>query len=437
MFDTVCTIPLISDLFTQAVHPKEPIVSVGLASGHVYTYRLPPGGDEEEGDTTLLSEAGYGQVETAWKTRRHKGGSCRTLGFGYDGEQLYSAGTDGIVKVADVSTGQVTSKILIPTEQYVLTSSRVEINGLRLLAFRSRGESDDPTTLHALTPQTLLVSTESGALHIYDIRERIGSKYVKPQQTHYPHDDYISSITPLPPSAQSTSGMPKQWVSVGGTTLAVTDLRRGVLVKSESQEDELLSSVMVTGLSSRGTSVGEKVLVGGSTGVLTLWERGVWDDQDERIIVDKQPGGGEPLESIALLPPGVGTGGKIVAVGLGNGEIKFVKIGPNKVVAELKHDELTQESVFGLGFDVTGRMISGGGKMLKVWHEKVPEQYTSVIGPHDSDESDAEQSDSEKDSDEEMEDSSEDEKESKKRKKRKRNKGKQTDNGIVGFSGLD
>lgn len=123
MFDTVCTIPLKSDLFAQAVHPTEPIVSVGLASGHVFTYRLPPGAnadsDNEEGDTTLASDCGFGTVETAWKTKRHPTGSCRTLGFGYDGKLLYSAGTDGIIKEADVTTGQVVSKILIPSEPYV------------------------------------------------------------------------------------------------------------------------------------------------------------------------------------------------------------------------------------------------------------------------------------------------------------------------------
>lgn len=114
MFDTVCTIPLSHDLFAQAIHPEEPVVSVGLASGHVYTYRLPAGADsDEDGDGTLASENGFGHIETSWKTRRHKG-SCRTLGFGYDGAQLYSAGTDGIVKAADTATGNVTAKIAIP-----------------------------------------------------------------------------------------------------------------------------------------------------------------------------------------------------------------------------------------------------------------------------------------------------------------------------------
>jgi hypothetical protein len=305
-------------------------------------------------------------------------------------------------------------------------------------SFRATSGIDDPSIVHALTPQTLLVGTDSSALHIYDLRDLRGSKYVKPKQTHHPHTDYISSITPLPPTSESTSGLPKQWVSVGSTTLAVTDLRRGVLVRSESQEDELLSSVIVTGLSARGTNVGEKVLVGGSSGILTLWERGVWDDQDERIVVDKQTGGGDPLDSLALLPPGVGNGGgKIAAVGLGNGQIKFVKIGPNKVVAELRHDEVGTDSVVGLGFDVTGRMITGGGRMVKIWHEKVAEENSSTKGEKDSDSNGDSDNESDRDSDAEMEESSEDEKEAKKRKKRGRTKGKQKGNGIVGFSGLD
>lgn len=210
------------------------------------------------------------------------------------------------------------------------------------------------------------------------------------------------------------------------------------MVRSEDQEEELLSSVMVTGLSSRGSNVGSKLIVGGGNGVLTLWERGVWDDQDERITVDRSPGGGESLDSLSLLPEDVGSGGKVVAVGLGDGSIKFVQISPNKVIGELKHDELQGEPVIGLGFDCTGRMVSGGGKMVKVWHEKLANEPSKVNGNvagkqgHDS------ESDEEEDSDEEMEDSSEDEKEAKKRKKRKRNKGKQQKgNGILGFSGLE
>lgn len=117
MFQNICAIPLDHDLFTQAVHPEEPIVSVGLSSGHVQTYRLPagPGANDDEGDAdeTIASQNGFGHIETTWQTRRHKG-SCRALAFSVDGAQLYSAGTDGIVKSADIQTGKVVAKIAVP-----------------------------------------------------------------------------------------------------------------------------------------------------------------------------------------------------------------------------------------------------------------------------------------------------------------------------------
>lgn len=118
MFDTVCTLPLSSDLFTQAIHPEQPVVSVGLASGHVQTFRLPSEDASSEDDeaSTSSSRTGKGHIDTMWRTRRHKG-SCRSLGFSTDGEMLYSAGTDGLVKAAKSETGQVENKIVIPLEK--------------------------------------------------------------------------------------------------------------------------------------------------------------------------------------------------------------------------------------------------------------------------------------------------------------------------------
>jgi len=290
-----------------------------------------------------------------------------------------------------------------------------------------------------LSPQTFLLATDAAALHLYDLRADHAFRNARPQATHYPHDDYISSLTPLPPSDASTSGFSKQWVSTGGTTLAVTDLRRGVLVKSEDQEEELLCTAFVSGLPKRGTSIGEKVLVGGASGVVTLWERGVWDDQDERIVLDRSPGGGESVDALINVPEGVGIASKSVVAGMGNGLLAFVKMGGNQVVEVLRHDEL--EGVVGLGFDAGGRMISGGGPIVKVWMEKgeddaedEEEQDEDVVaastkrlrGSDDEDDSDSDDSDSEE------------EKDKKRGKRKKRGKGV---NGVKGqlnmFKGLD
>lgn len=96
MFETICTVNLTSELFTQAIHPREPILAVGLSGGHVQSFRLPSvpsNSDDEDGNASVLS-TGTGTIDTEWSTRRHKG-SCRCLGFSTDGEgefQLHNKG---------------------------------------------------------------------------------------------------------------------------------------------------------------------------------------------------------------------------------------------------------------------------------------------------------------------------------------------------------
>jgi WD repeat-containing protein 55 len=288
-------------------------------------------------------------------------------------------------------------------------------------------ELDSPSTIHALSPQTLLLSTDSGALHVYDLRIPYSPISARPEQTFKPHDDYISSLTPLPASDTSTSGFSKQWVTTGGTTLAVTDLRKGIIRRSEDQEEELISSVYIGGLPSSGSSVGEKVIVGSASGVLTLWERGVWDDQDERIHVAREGGEYEALESLAVVPDDVGYG-KMVAVGQSDGYVSLVSIGRNKVHSRLRHDEI--DGVTAVGFDVEGRLVSGGGNVVKVWGPNIYNDGT-FAGSFDGD------SDGDEDSDSDRPNEGQDS--NKPRKKRKRDKGKNRDSGreVMAFADLD
>lgn len=438
MLDIICTLPLKSDLFAQAVHPSEPLFAVGLSSGHVQAYKLPSDTDAlddssqdssaspprtanlingtdsaitpslRRSSTASVSESGLGSIDKVWATRRHKG-SCRCLTFSHDGQICYSAGTDGLVKAFTTETGRVVSKIGIPTSI-------------------GDGGMDGPTVLHALSPQALLLGTDSGKLYLQDLRQDGRDIAARASQTWTPHgDEHINALVPLPAGEASTSGFPKQWVSVGGTTLTVTDLRKGTVATSEDQEVELTSVVMVQGLKKGGTSVGEKVLVGQGDGVVSLWERGVWGDLDERLVVDR---GGLSIDSLAEVPFGFGSGKlkmneKLVAAGLEDGRVRFMRVGRNGVMPDMdaKHDEI--DGVVALGFDVEGRMISGGGQTVKVWTEAkgLPGGVRSGPAKHDissdeaSDESDVQDS------------SDEDDRPKSKRKKRKRNKGKDKSGG--------
>lgn len=341
---------------------------------------------------------------------------------------MYSAGTDSLVKHFEPATGQVISKFSIPKQRDMI---------------------DAPSLLHVLNPQCLLLATDSGALHIFDIRD--GTPDKKPASTHRPHSDYISSITPLPPTAMSTSGFPKQWVSTGGTTLAVTDFRRGVLVRSDDQEDELLSSCYISGMGPKGHRENGVVACGTSTGVLTLWDKGSWDDQQERIIVDGDRKGGESIDATVLIPQEMGLGKKVIC-GLGDGSLRVVDAVRRQVIVSdnLRHDHM--ESVVSLAFDSANRLISAGGRTVKLWEE------LSALQGSDEDEEEEEEDDDEGDESEEEEkgngkrpaESESDSEDSeadhiaemkqraKRRKDNQKNKlGPMGAHGVMGFEGLD
>lgn len=205
----------------------------------------------------------------------------------------------------------------------------------------------------------------------------------------------------------------------------MTDLRRGLLVKSEDQGEELLSSTAISG----------KVVVGGEKGVLRVWEIGVWDDNEETVRI----GEGASADVLAAVPQGVGAE-PMVALGMDDGLVRFVGMGGKRarVLGESRHDEV--EGVMGLGWMSDGRMISGGGSVVKVWEKGISG------GAESEDENDgvsglkrANGFGSEDDSSEQEDQESSEEEKPRKKKRKKRGKGKGKDGGqhVLAFKGMD
>lgn len=359
---------------------------------------------------------------------------------------LFTAGLDGLLKAASSETGQVRSKALyLP-------------------------ESDAASALVSLSPDHLLLGTDAGNIHLYDIRDPAGFASPKPSASWKGvHTDYISSLLPLAASGTSVTGFSRQFIATGDTTLSHLDVRKpgSVLGRSDDQEDELLCSAYIPNAPSRQTGGSQKILTGTAAGVVTTWNKGFWEDHQDRIPLSRSTG--DPIESLLQIPEGFeihGWSGRgtLFAAGSGDGKVRIVKMGPNKTLATLAHsysadeakrmangkvktgdyEEGMEEGVSSLDMDCDGNLVTGGGMIVKIWTAMEAaggKDDSDADSDADSDDEDSRkrpQEDSEMDSDEESDDEKEDKK--KKRKKRKGGIGKAKSVGVknvASFSGLD
>lgn len=208
------------------------------------------------------------------------------------------------------------------------------------------------------------------------------------------------------------------------------DIRQGVLVKSEDQGEELLSSCIVD----------RKLVVGSEKGGLRIWQVGSWDDNEQTVAVAGKGASADVLTAVGQ--------NAMVAVGMDDGVVRFVDLSRKKPKvlpeAEVRHDEV--EGVLGLGFEVGGRMISGGGQVVKVWEDgnsvddgEGEEDEDEGLGTTNGKRVNGFGSD-EEESEEGGKESSDEEMRKRKKKKRRRNKGKTQSGGqqhVIAFKGMD
>ncbi|RPA86106.1 hypothetical protein BJ508DRAFT_302022 [Ascobolus immersus RN42] len=429
-------------LLTASLHPSEPILATGLSSGHVQVYRLPSeasttaaadsDSDHDSDDDTSPSPESQNSSEFSllWKTRRHKP-TVRAVSYTCDGRSLLSAGTDTLFKVADSSTGKVSSKYAIPTSA---------TNQKKRAGDPSKAVPDAavPTVIDAsINAHTALMGTEAGTILRLDLRTPKGFVEgqvwsLDPAEGAYGADT-VSSIVPLP---GLEGGEPRQIVATGGVVLAVFDIRKPgkTIVTSEMQEDDILCATWVPywpGRTGVGNSRG-RILTGMAEGMAGVWRRGEWEDHGDRINVCKKDG--DSVDSI------IGIDGLGIVAGTGGGKVKVFKVGGNKVLGELTHstEEEGGEGVGFVGEDTEGRLVSAGGECVRVWY-KNNRKDKAPKGSDDEDDSDADSDDSDASEDESDIDSEEEHA----RRKRKRKglgarKGpKPAKNVKMTFEGLD
>lgn len=386
-------------LFTIAAHPTKPILLSGLATGHIYCSTYDADILEEAQSTkrerlSLLEKEAFktgkiahinrsvsqlkqkwwtviedntdipdgSNIVNNWKTKRHKG-SCRSAIFdpleNSLGENIYSVGTDHIIKKANTETGKVLSKATI-SEHY--------------------SDKNDAITklVHSTSHPFLLSGTENGDVLVYD-SNNMASNQLK-FNVSKAHDDSINHILPMPAVSAY------HYLTLGSTTLSHIDIRKGIITQSDDQEDELLSMCFAS--DHVNDNKNDTVLVSHGEGIVTIWKnsKNRLMDQLSRIKVNKD------ASIDAIIPTMNCDDGEMVdSVWCGDSEglLHRINYKKGKVVetrvhssAAGKHGPADEVGILDIDYDY--RLISAGMDSLKIWSNQ-EEILNSDSDDNDSD----------------------------------------------------
>ena len=182
--------------------------------------------------------------------------------------------------------------------------------------------------------------------------------------------------------------------------------------------------------------VGNKTVVGSERGVLRIWETGRWEDAPESVRIR-----GEGIEAVCAVPDILKAGGArdTVVCGMGDGAISILRLGKGKrrVIGEVSHDQIDAPGSLGfLEGDENRRMVSGGGRVVKIWEE---ERHSVDNGgsPKEDGEDSLDESDIENDDEGESSDEVKSQRKRKKKTERAKGNGEHGNHGIIAFHGMD
>lgn len=393
-------------LFSIAAHPTRPIIVSGLATGGLYCNTYDPEKLEEsqekeririieeikkkEGRHVKLSSVsslnkkwwkivddhtnieGNDGIVTNWKTKRHKG-SCRSVIFdpleSSIGENIYSVGTDHVIKKANTETGKVIGKKTIKDFE---------------------DPSDISTKLsHSATHPFLLVGSENGDVLVYDSKNLSSQLKFNVRKSN---DDAINHILPMPAVSAY------HYLTLGSTTLSHIDIRKGIITQSDDQEDELLS--MCYSADCLNDNKNDTVLVSHGEGIVTIWKnsKNNFADQLSRIKIN-------PHASIDAIVSSMSNQDDDMAAsvwcGDSEGYIYRVNHKQGKVVETRVHSTVRSkhgaiDEVGMLDIDYDYRLISAGMDSLRIWSGNILEKFDLLSDDEgSSSDSDADDLDSE------------------------------------------
>ncbi|KAL7663732.1 WD repeat-containing protein JIP5 [[Candida] zeylanoides] len=398
-------------LFALAAHPTQPILVSGLATGHLYCAQYDDNVLEssqqvhrEQNELAEREAFARGKISAVtksvsqtkhkwwtcidnhaalpqgatiapatpvvnlWKTKRHKG-SCRSIIFDplpqSVGQNIYSVGTDHVIKKADTETGKVVSKAEVK--------------------FGGNGTDAITKLCHSTSHPLLLAGTESGHVLVYDSSNLANKVKFRVDKVH---DDSINHMLAMPEVSAY------HYLTLGSTTLAHIDIRKGIITQSDDQEDELLSMCHATDQLTQNKN--DTVLVSHGEGIVTIWKnsKNRLADQLSRIKVNQGASIDAIVPTMNMDDEELRTS---VWCGDSEGLLHRINYKMGKVVETRVHSASTRkhgaaDEVGILDIDFNYRLISAGMDGLKIWSNEGHHDVSGSDGASDCD-SDSESDD--------------------------------------------